>query len=468
MALTQHPDDAAVRAGRALQFREGRSIPGTPFIYSDDTWHLGFRETTAGSPSTGQVSFSDFPEVFKDDVKDFIAQAWLGDNLSNTWIRSTLGTLRRLMDALREHHAELPSPLMLTREDARLIEEHVKRLDIIRKRPSIATLAEFAVFLRENHDGQPADFRPNPANVPPTSRSKQTYTEGMERVIPDEVSAAVMWAATYHVRRRDALAHQPNLKPPLHDVLYPSVVQISHPSGRRISEILLLTRKPLREPTEDELVHTGPGVWLLYCDTKLGHGEREAFIPEPLAAIVRDAVTRVATATAHLAEESKQDRLFLTDAVMAGKRRLIRTVSARAYTLWLNGRMTAEGKVERPGFIHRYCVTYRGQYYQIDPHQTRHTLATKAYLGGAEYVDVGDHLGHKRSSTGLTPMTGVYIHGMKKQVETIREMNAQRVLTGKALPVINDKNVMIEGLRPEDMAIWREQGMIAQPTLYGY
>src|SRR5207248_5185759 len=97
-----------------------------------------------------------------------------------------------------------------------------------------------------------------------------------------------------------------------------------------------------------------------------------------------------------LSQTSGLDRLFLMNSRM-GSDGHIRPVSARAFTSWLNGRMDDDGHVLRAGFIHRYHITYQGSYYQMDPHQARHTLAHKAYLGGASYVDVGDHLHHRRT-----------------------------------------------------------------------
>lgn len=126
------------------------------------------------------------------------------------------------------------------------------------------------------------------------------------------------------------------------------------------------------------------------------------------------------------------------------------------------------GEVLKGGFVHWYNIKYQGEYYYLNPHQTRHTLAHKAYLGGASYVDVGDYFHHKRTIDGLSPMTSVYLHGQKKDVQLIQEMNARRVVTGKAAPLISNRLVVLNHLDPSDATIWREQGMVLHPTHYGH
>ncbi len=429
---------------------------------------MGFRETTAGKPGTGKVSFVDFPDQLTEHVKDYVAYAWLGHDMSNSWIRGMLASLRLMARVLSNRYGEVPSPLVLDREDARSIEEHIAALDQKGGRVRVSSIAQFVAFLREHHDGRPEDFWPDPGNVPQDPATSRSYSEGLERVIPDEVSSALMDALERHKRDCEARARQAGAGVPLSEVLYSSAVIPMIAGGRRGSEVFRLSRNPLRGPTDDELDKTGPGLWLIHENTKVGLGEQEAFIPEPLASLVSDAVERAREATRSLAEASGLDRLFLTDTGGGGKKGEVHTVSVAAFSMWLNGRMTDDGQVERPGFIHRYGITYCGQYYQIDPHQFRHTLAHKAYLGGAGYKQVGDHLGHKRTLLGLSPMTGVYIHGEKKDVGRIREMHARGTLVGKALAVINTKGVRVADLRPEDVRIWRDQGMIAQPTLYGH
>ena len=54
------------------------------------------------------------------------------------------------------------------------------------------------VFLRERNDGQPADFRPNPQTVPRIKNTRKSFSEGLEQVIPDEVSDTIMEAVGKH------------------------------------------------------------------------------------------------------------------------------------------------------------------------------------------------------------------------------------------------------------------------------
>ncbi len=65
-------------------------------------------------------------------------------------------------------------------------------------------------------------------------------------------------------------------------------------------------------------------------------------------------------------------------------------------------------------------------------------------------------------------MTGVYIHGQERDVKSIREMNERRLVVGKAAPLIENRSVSLRDLESSDVAIWREQGMVVHPTLYGH
>lgn len=174
------------------------------------------------------------------------------------------------------------------------------------------------------------------------------------------------------------------------------------------------------------------------------------------------------TLTQGLVDTSHLDRLFLTNAragaLDAGT---IRGVSSKAFTLWLNGRMTEAGEILRPGFIHRADIRYDGEYYPIDPHQARHTLAHKAYTGGAGYAQVSDHLSHRRTRAGLNPMTGVYIHGEPVAVLQILDNAEQGRLAGTAAPLVENRAAVV-ALEPQDVTIYQEQGMIVLPTHYGH
>jgi hypothetical protein len=244
-------------------------------------------------------------------------------------------------------------------------------------------------------------------------------------------------------------------------------------SGRRISEVLLLRRCCLREPTGGEITKTRhEGIWLIYHNTKSKLEQQEIFMGEPGASLVRKMVERAQSLTEPLASESGLDRLFLTDSRARGyqgdKGIIIRTLTSKSFLAWLNGRMAEDSSVELAGFIHQYMITYTGEYYHLEPHQARHTLAHKAYLGGASYVDVGDHLQHKRTIAGLSPMTSVYLHGHEKDVQLIRQMNNDRTVVGKAAPLIDNRFVILNNLIPTDVTIWQEQGMVLHPTLYGH
>lgn len=436
--------------------------------FEDDIWDMAFRATTAQSPCNHKLTFGDFPPSMKDEVKLFLVRGWLVANRSNGWMSSTLATLRKFMRLLTARYGMSLSLLALTQQDAIAVEDEFRQSGRAQAREDVGKIVQFASFLRERYAGQPADFHPDPRAVPRTNRPR-TYTDGLERVIPDEVSAALMQAVTQHEGWLETLSRTRDSRRILVNHIYLVVIKLLVFSGRRISEILLLGRECLREPTSDEVATTGPGVWLIHDNTKVGLGEREVFISEPAAALIRSAVQQVRTLTEPLAAMSGLDKLFLTTPPKKEQQDWsIRTLSASAFRSWLNGYMTDEGTIVTVGFVHRYSIKYQGMYYQLDPHQARHTLAHKAYLGGASYVDVADHLDHHRTESGLSPMTGVYLHGQAKDVLQIQEMHERRLVTGKAAPLLENRAVNLKVFQPADLALWRDQGMVVHPTHYGH
>ena len=433
-------------------------------------WDLHFRATTAVRPGGSKLSFRAFPPSVKEDVKEFIARDCWGVGLSNCSIRGILSILRGAIAFLEQRLGDDFSPASLTRHDATAIEEYFTYLkNQYNRRYYIACVAQFAAFLRERHAGEPADFRPDPQAIPLTGNKGRSYSQGLEQVIPDEVSKALMEAIYQHnlvLEERAKISSTERLST---DHLYLVVLMLLLFSGKRVSEVLLLRRECLREATVEEVAETGTGIWLAYQNTKAHLRQKEIFITEPAAQLVREHVARVQEWTKDLARESKLDKLFLTNWLAGGKGEgNVRVPNRDSFASWLSGSTTEDGEILRAGFIHSYNIKYQGEYYYINPHQTRHTLAHKAYLGGASYVVVGDHLDHARTTEGLSPMTDVYLHGHEKDVQLIRDMHERRVLTGKALPVLNNRSVAVRHLDPSDVAIWREQGMVVHPTHYGH
>lgn len=440
------------------------------FTFDDDVWDLHFRATTAVSPGASKLSFRAFPPSVKDDVKEFIARDCWGAGLSNGSIKAVLSVLKGAIAFLEQRLGKDFSPSNLTRYDAIAIEERFTYLkNQYARRNYIAHVARFAAFLRERHAGEPADFRPDPQVIPYTASTGKPYSQGLEKVIPDEVSEALMQAIYRHnlvLEERAKISSTERLST---DHLYLVVLMLLLFSGRRGSEILLLKRDCLRETTAEEVTETGPGIWLAYHNTKAHLRQKEIFITEPAAQLVREHVARVRLLTEPLAQESKLDKLFLTNWRAGGVGdRNVRVPSLHAFATWLSGSTTENGDILTAGLIHSYNIKYQGEFYHINPHQTRHTLAHKAYLGGASYVVVGDHLDHARTTEGLSPTTGIYLHGREKDVQLIREMHERRVVTGKALPVLNNRSIAVHHLDPSDVAIWREQGMVVHPTHYGH
>ena len=438
-----------------------------PFAYDQDGWDLSYRNTMAVPRSASIANFDAFPPMWKPDVKDFIADAILARNLSNGWVQATLSTLRLLMRIVINGRDLDAGPAMLDARDARRVEDHARGEGLVNGRSAISIMRQFSEFLRERHQGEPRTFRPDPHAVPST-RHRKTYSEGWERVIPDEVSESLLRA----VQQRWALLKAEN-RPVRggrlrNEESYLGAIVLLLFSGRRISEILLLPRQCLRKPAVSETEQTGEGVWLVHHNTKTGSQFAEAFIPEPAAAMVKTAVERIQEVTEWLADASGLDHLFLTNArAGANDAGTIRGLTARAFATWLNGRMTEDGTVLRPGFIHRADIRYEGKYYPVDPHQARHTLAHKAYMGGAGYAQVSDHLGHRRTHAGISPMTGVYVHGEQHAVQTILEHADAGTLVGKAAPLVDNRNAVVQ-LEAKDIRLYQDQGLLVLPTHYGH
>ena len=403
-------------------------------------------------------------------MKEFVANRMLAVGLSNGSIQKTMVALRKLFRFLVQRHGANLSPIGLNRYDALALQDYFCQTETSKAHEGLAIVARFAAFLREQYNDQPDDFRPNPLAAPRVRDTKRSFSEGLEQVIPDEVSSAIMEAVGKHQISLERNARESASRHLHSHQIYLAVLILLFFSGRRISEVLLLRQECLREPFSDELVEIGErGVWLVFHNTKVGLGQQEIFITEPAADLVRKMVERVRILTENLATASELDRMFLFSSTKASRDPTnIRGVNAKAFSNWLNGRVTEEGRILRAGFVHRYRIRYQGEYYYVNPHQMRHTLAYKAYLGGASYVDVGDHLQHKRTANGLSPMTGVYIHGQEKDVQHLKEMHTHRKVVGKAVPLINDRLVVVNNLNLVDVAIWRDQGMILQPTHYGH
>ncbi len=466
-----------IKSGRDVLEKKGSLdlkytyFPHDSIAFEADVWDLQFRATTAGPPCDGKISFRDFSPSVKDEVKNFIAHLCWGEGLSNGTLKDALTPLRKAIPLLEKRHEADFSLLKLTQADALAIEDYFTPLNCGRE--DVGIVARFAKFLRERHAGEPADFRPNPLSLPVRRRPKRTFSDGLEQVIPDEVSSALM-KPIYQERialEEEIIRNSPERLST--SLLYPVVLMLLLYSGKRVSEILLLKQNCLRSPTSDEIKKLGyNGLWLAYKDTKAYLGEQEIFIQEPASHLVWEEVTRIRTRTSVLSEQSGLDYLFLTNTRIGKSEQVvqgeIRRINTRSFSLWLSGRTGDDKQVLHPGFIHRHNIKYRGEYYHINPHQTRHTLAHKAYLGGASYVVVGGHLGHKQTEAGLSPITGVYIHGFEREVKSIQEMNERRLVVGKAAPLIQNRSVNLRVLDPSDVAIWREQGMVLQPTLYGH
>ena len=164
-----------------------------PFSYEDDRWDLSYRETMAITDGASVINFEEFPASWKEEVKAYAAEAILARRLSNGWLKSTLTTLRLLVKLAGERHPMDVPPTLLDRQDARRLEQHVGAQEQVKGRQTIRTAAVFADFIRERHKGEPASFRPEHRGIPGEIRNK-TYSDGWERVIPDEVSTSVLQA----------------------------------------------------------------------------------------------------------------------------------------------------------------------------------------------------------------------------------------------------------------------------------
>ncbi len=330
-------------------------------------WDLRYRSTTARGSDI--VRFHVFPDGMKNEVKEYIAFGILGEDLSNSWVHGTVAALKKATQLFVEIHGAHFSPLQLVQNDARLLEEHFRQIGLTCSRSGIAIVARFAEFLRDKYSGQPSDFHPNPLAAPPQKDKRRSYSEGLERVIPDEVSTALMEAIGRHqtlLKGKSARSKAQQLRS---EFLYTVVLALLLYSGRRISEILLLKRNCLREPIPDEIQKTGKGIWLDYRNTKSRLGEKEVFIGEPGDNLVREMVTYVQMLTEPLAKASGLDKLFLT-AIQRNAPRVnpIWPISTPAFYSWLNGFMTDDGVVQRPGFVHksftsmdtkRMCSSYK-------------------------------------------------------------------------------------------------------------
>lgn len=442
-----------------------RVLPSSKFEFAAPIWDLSTRATTAQSPSDHQVSFKEFRPAMALEVKNFVLTLIAERELANSSIQSALCALRQMVRCLAPAHGADFSPMTLSQRDARVLEDYFAREGGRNAREQLARIARFAEFLRDTYDGRPADFRPDPRRVPKFDLRQRPYSEGLNRLIPDDVSAAIM-------RAIGRIVHEETSRrvPSLRQLQNCTAIVLVLVSARRISEILRVSRKCLRSPSNIELERIGAGVWLIFTNTKTGDGAAdEVYIPEPAASLVRSLTERIHRMSADLAEESGKDFLFLRRGKRQGGRPgAIGVVSQASLRLWFNGKTDEKGTVCRPGFIHRFGIRYKGRFYRLRFHQGRHTLSHAGYMRGASYIQIGDYLGHWRPRSGLSPMTGVYVHGGAKANEEIARMRSRRNKTENGDGLAKDREVRFLPPTAQEVLVSQEQGILLVPNHYGH
>lgn len=418
---------------------------------------MAYRRTRAEAWASDVLKFHSLPHWLKADAKHYVAHLWLEEGLGNGTLWETVLTLCRLARYVTSYQPQISHVFQLDGAVATGLTSYFRTVACSgqRKHTQLKRLLRFANWLRVHYQGTPADFHPEADEFPCQNRPR-AYLDGHHWVIPDEVTEQI-WQA---IRKAESeFDPDADLKPlgrrsPYTQLLALQLLKILLATGRRISQLCFLGRHPLRDPT----AHEAAGVWVRYTESKTDQGFQDVFVPEPLAAEVRESVRVVRELTELHAHGV--DFLFLLPAwERRGKRYPARPVTAVWFRTWLNG----DPKQGRPGFLARYDVRHNGEIYHLKTHQSRHTRLTKIRLGGGAYATAKNDAVH-RSET----MTGVYLNSLEPVARELRELHDRRQLMGTLVPLIENKQAQVRELADDDFALFQEQGMFIQLTAYGY
>lgn len=450
-------------------FQAGQApYPGAQFRYTDDVWQLPPQaKRVATSPSGDLLNFSGLPEWLKMPAKAYLSWAWLGQDLSPSWLQGHLVMLRKLGDYVCQQQPDVRQLADLDRGAADGFVQYLRQDTSPESAYRQACEADrFAHWVRNQYNVA-YSFRPRLYAVKP--RRQGEADSGKDRVIPTSVMEQLLSAASRRHTELWARWKNPRSRNPRgSELLYLQVLRIMAATSLRISQILLMPRftsehdKPYRLSQGGEAA----GLWIMFRETKTHQGMQERFVPQPLAEMVQEALDVALIVTDHLAQlDPELDYVFLTQSkggALGGG--IVRPISSKAFALWLNGRHDDEGNVTRTGFIHRHEIRYQGYYYTVNPHQSRHTFAARLYLGGAGFGTVVEQLLHRGN------MTGVYTHGRDRDIKEIQQaLDAETVAGGKVAQALLDPDrVLVGPITDGRLKMLKEEGLYLQATPYGF
>ena len=442
--------------------------PGAKFRYTDDVWQLPPQaKRIATSPGGDLLNFSSLPDWMKMSTKAYVSWAWLGQDLSLSWLQGHLVMLRKLGDYVCQQRPDVRQLADLDREAAEGFVHYLRQgTSPENAYRQTCEAGQFAHWVRNQYNVAHS-FRPRSYAIKP--RQTGVADSGEDRVIPTSVMEQLLSAASR--RHTDLWARWKNPRsrhPRASELLYLQVLRIMAATSLRISQILLMPRSTSEQNRPYRLSQDGeaPGLWITFKETKTHQGVQERFVPQSLAELVQEALDVALAVTDTLAQEAQElDYVFLTQSkggALGGG--AVRPISSKAFALWLNGRHDDEGNVLRPGFIHRHEIRYQGYYYTINPHQSRHTLATRLYLGGAGFGTVVEQLLHRGN------MTGVYTHGRDRDIQELQQaLDAETVVGGKvAQALLYPDRVLVGPITDGRLKMLKDEGLYLQVTPYGF
>ena len=450
-------------------FQTGQApYPGAKFRYTDDVWQWPPQaKRIATSPGGDRLNFADLPAWLKMPAKAYVSWGWLAQDFSLSWLQERLVMLRKLGHFVRQERPDIRQLADLDRGAADGFVQYLRQDTSPGNAHRQACEADqFGHWLRQQYNVA-HHFRPRRYATKPRFTGAADSRD--ESVIPTTVMEQLLSAASRrHTELWTRWANPRARHPRASELLYLQVLRIMAATSLRISQILLMPRitsehgKPYRLARDGE----APGLWISFRETKTHQGVQERFVPQSLAELVQEALDVALAVTDTLAQEAQElDYVFPTQSkggAMGGG--TVRPISAKAFTVWLNGRHDAEGNVLRPGFIHRHEIRYQGYYYTINPHQSRHTLATRLYLGGAGFGTVVEQLLHRGN------MTGVYTHGRDRDIQELQQaLDVETVAGGKVAQALLDPDrVLVGAITDGRLKMLKEEGLYLQVTPYGF
>ena len=222
---------------------------GAGFSLNDDEWDLYFRETRAIHKGLSKFKFENIPSWIKPKIKEFMAEAWLKKNYSN----SHLSKLKVALDTFVEFlvkETNVVSINSLEQHIALQYEDYLNKLNGkagSSKAKAFEVIRLFSEFLYKNYEseiGEDFYFK----GVIFAKQKRETPYVKAPKDIPIEICLKVMAALKIEEQEIESILHKGDNKNNAinnakNRYVYCQVLKLILASGRRASHILHLSKE---------------------------------------------------------------------------------------------------------------------------------------------------------------------------------------------------------------------------------